>query len=92
MEPDDKRGRKPELTDLVLFAFQKACSDGRLDVAEHLLVALEELADGTESGALVQAYCLLAQRTKLSPPSIGCEARAAKPQRAIGRRQNSTVG
>ena len=36
--------RQPELGDGVLACFRQACSEGRLDVAEHLLVAIEELS------------------------------------------------
>jgi hypothetical protein len=36
--------RQPELGDVVLACFRQACSEGRLDVAEHLLVAIEELS------------------------------------------------
>ena len=36
--------QQPELGDVVLACFRQACSEGRLDVAEHLLVAIEELS------------------------------------------------
>jgi hypothetical protein len=36
--------QQPELSDVVLACFRQACSEGRLDVAEHLLVAIEELS------------------------------------------------
>lgn len=37
--------QQPELDDVLLACFRQACSEGRLDVAEHLLVAIEELSE-----------------------------------------------
>ena len=36
--------QQPELADAVLACFRQACAAGRRDVAEHLLVAIEELS------------------------------------------------
>jgi hypothetical protein len=35
---------EPELDDLILAAFKRAFADGRMDVAEHLLIALETVS------------------------------------------------
>ena len=52
MEPD----RQP-LEQLVLLAFRAACAEERLAVAEHLLKALEAMAEGaTGAEALDEAY------------------------------------
>ena len=40
----------PELRDVVLACFRQACTEDRLDVAEHLLLAVEELSKG-DAGA-----------------------------------------
>lgn len=60
---------QPELIDLVLSSFQRACGEGRLDAAEHLLAAIEELSDGgldiEDPGAsphLAEAYGVLLNR------------------------------
>jgi len=47
----------PTLGDDVLAAFERACKEGDLQVAEHLLRALEAMADRAEGKARVdQAY------------------------------------
>ena len=48
-----------DLEDAILFAFRQAYLGHRYDVAEHLLQALEALADGAEDGRLSEAYRLL---------------------------------
>jgi hypothetical protein len=56
------------LGELLLASFRTACSQQRLEVAEHVLVALEELAEQgcregkTEGGhRLVEAYAVVAE-------------------------------
>ncbi len=50
------------LGDLVLAAFAQAWREGRLDVADHLLHALEALTDaGGDETHRTRAYRLLAQ-------------------------------
>lgn len=68
-----------DLSELVLASFQRACSDDRLAVAEHLLLALEELsADpvgdaGLESDShLARAYGIIAERASALPSSSNC--------------------
>ena len=59
-----------KLEDLVLDAFRRASDEDRLDVAEHLLCALETLAGRDEGGRrcsasqarLRQAYRVIARR------------------------------
>lgn len=56
--------RQPELGDAVLACFRQACSEGRLDVAEHLLVAIEEMSTGAVGAndaehQLAEAYGVL---------------------------------
>lgn len=46
-----------ELERLVLGAFRQALADGRLDVAEHLLHALERLQPTPEPGSSLAAAC-----------------------------------
>lgn len=62
-----------DLSELVLASFQRACSDDRLAVAEHLLLALEELSGEAigEAGAisdshLTRAYGIIAERPSAS--------------------------
>lgn len=64
--------RASNLDDLVLTAFRRASDEDRLDVAEHLLCALETLADIGREGQrrvpsqarLNQAYRVIAHRTE----------------------------
>ena len=50
------------LEDRILAALRHAMADGRLDVAEHLLRALEVLApDGSPGSSLARAYGLIAE-------------------------------
>lgn len=56
--------QQPELGDAVLACFRQACSEGRLDVAEHLLVAIEEISTGAVGANdaehhLAEAYGML---------------------------------
>lgn len=58
--------QQPELRDVVLACFRQACSEDRLDVAEHLLVAVEELSkddagvsDPANSLHLAEAYSVI---------------------------------
>ena len=58
--------QQPELNDVLLACFRQACSEGRLDVAEHLLVAIEELSKegaGANDGEhhLAEAYGVLVE-------------------------------
>ena len=60
---------QPELIDLVLNSFRRACGEGRLNAAEHLLAALEELSGGEfdmedpeGSPHLAEAYGVLLDR------------------------------
>ena len=60
----------PKLIDLVLSSFQQACGEGRLNAAEHLLAAIEELSGGEfdfrDPGAspqLAAAYGVLLDRS-----------------------------
>ena len=55
-----------ELSDVVLACFRQACSEHRLDVAEHLLVAIEELSkddagvsDPESNVHLAEAYSVI---------------------------------
>lgn len=50
--------RHPRLDEAVLTAFTRACTEDRLDVAEHLLCALEVLdpARGVPGPCLAEAY------------------------------------
>lgn len=57
----------------ILEAFMIALSAGRLDVAEHLLRALECLGGGPASSGVAEAY-----RTMLEWPECSCK----RPQRA----------
>ncbi len=59
---------KADLGELLLASFRRACSQQRLQVAQHVLVALEELAEEdfregkTESGhRLLEAYTVVAE-------------------------------
>ena len=61
-----------ELDDLILAAFQRALGDGRMDVAEHLLLALETVGGRSAAGAggeiglrVSEAYGMI---TKLGGP------------------------
>ena len=70
--------RQPELGDVVLACFRQACSEGRLDVAEHLLVAIEELSkDGVGANDpehhLAEAYGVLLDVVAPRPPADGFE-------------------
>lgn len=48
---------RPSLESRILAVFQQALAEGRLDVAEHLLCALEALDPGAMPGpALSEAY------------------------------------
>ncbi len=66
------RSQPSNLDDLVLTAFRRASDEDRLDVAEHLLCALETLADvGGEAhrrvpsqARLNQAYRVIAHRAE----------------------------
>jgi len=66
------RSQPSNLDDLVLTAFRRASDEDRLDVAEHLLCALETLADvGREAhrripaqARLIQAYRVIAHRAE----------------------------
>lgn len=40
----DSRPRRPDLGERVLACLRQACSEGRIDVAEQLLAAIEQLA------------------------------------------------
>lgn len=51
------RSSGPE--DAVLFAFRQAYAEGRYEVAEHLLKALESIAEVEDYGPLFEAYRLL---------------------------------
>jgi hypothetical protein len=63
----------PTLSDDVLAAFERACQEKDMDVAEHLLHALEILAQRDESATHLQrAYLELANSIGddlLPPPS-----------------------
>lgn len=50
--------RQPRLDEAILDAFERACAESRLDVAEHLLCALEALesAKGVSEPHLAAAY------------------------------------
>lgn len=51
------------LDEAVLFVFRRALADQRLDVADHLLAAIELMAEGdTEAGPLAEAYYLLTKQ------------------------------
>jgi hypothetical protein len=59
------------LSELLLASFARACLERRLQVAEHLLVALEELAEEefrkgeAEAGhCLVEAYAIVADKSR----------------------------
>lgn len=59
----DAESRQPDLGDRVLACFQQACSERRMEVAEHLLVAVEQLsadelgaADPVRHRQLSEAY------------------------------------
>ena len=69
----------PDLSEVLLTCFHKACSEDRLDVAEHLLLALEELsgdlvrgAASEPSGALARAYSLIPEPAVQPPRSSRC--------------------
>lgn len=58
--------QQPELSDVVLACFRQACFEHRLDVAEHLLVAIEELSKNDAGGSdpesnvhLAEAYSVI---------------------------------
>ncbi|MBX6747302.1 MAG: hypothetical protein IRY87_35170 [Acetobacteraceae bacterium] len=54
--------RRPCLESRILAAFQQALAEGCLDVAEHLLCALEALdPGGTPGPALSEAFLSLAE-------------------------------
>lgn len=58
-----------KLEHLVLKAFQRALADERMDVADHLLYALEAL-DPEFSGASVRSACrLILQTAEDAPPT-----------------------
>lgn len=74
----------PDLSEVLLACFQKACSEDRLGVAEHLLLALEELSGdrvygGTSepSGDLARAYSLITPPAIQPPRSSRCGAAEA---------------
>ena len=52
-----------ELKRELLYLFQLATSEGRLDVAEHLLKALETLSPERDDSVLLEAYSLLTRHT-----------------------------
>jgi len=47
--------RRPSLERRILAAFRQALADGRFDVAEHLLCALEALIPGDAAGTTLSA-------------------------------------
>lgn len=58
---------EPELDDLILAAFKRASADGRMDVAEHLLSALETVGgrpirgeEGEVGLRVAEAYGMIA--------------------------------
>ncbi|KZZ24144.1 hypothetical protein A3753_17845 [Sulfitobacter sp. HI0082] len=57
-------GQISPLEELILKAFKQALSDEQLDVAEHLLRALETLQPGPAPGSSVaKAYLAISDRT-----------------------------
>lgn len=48
-----------DLEDMIFFAFRQAYAQQRMDVAEHLLQALELLAEDENDRRLVDAYRLI---------------------------------
>ena len=58
--------RFDELELSVLRAFRQALADDRMDVAEHLLRALETLDPNVDGGVLRDAYRCVLQRTEAS--------------------------
>ena len=75
---------QPELRDVVLACFRQACSENRLDVAEHLLVAVEELSkadagvsDPESNLHLAEAYAVILEvmPTRQSADASECDVR-----------------
>lgn len=62
--------RQRGLDEVVLGAFARACAEARLDVAEHLLCALEAMdpARGVPGSCLAEAYRSIAARASLPYP------------------------
>jgi hypothetical protein len=57
--------RRP-LDESILAAFKKACAEDRMDIAEHLLRALEALDGEPEPGSpLGEAYSTVATSTRV---------------------------
>lgn len=76
-----------DLGDVILACFQQACSEGRLEVAEHLLVAIEQLSkdsvgtnDPERDLHLAKAYRIISDRA--SQP-------VSKPEGESSRRKHS---
>lgn len=73
------------LEDRILIALRQAMADGRIDVADHLLCAIEILATGAVPGsALAEAYRTIAASsapsTSLNAPEA--DIPAARPRRS----------
>ena len=73
-----RQRRRACLEDQIFAALKQAMSNGRTDVADHLLSALEVLAPECTPGApLVRAYTLIADpglQAVLDPPARGRRA------------------
>lgn len=53
-------GKLPHLDRKILDAFTQATREGKLDVAEHLMCALESLSQGSDNTYIDQAYQVVA--------------------------------
>ena len=78
-------GRMPRrasacLDDKIFAAFRQACREGELDVAEHLMRALETLAESVDGGSphasadscLDRAYLVVAEEFQTGSPKACC--------------------
>ncbi len=68
---------RQHLEHTILTAFKQAVTEGRLDVADHLLKALEVLSvDGERDAVLAETYLFLADRLIVVPNERDKDSRA----------------
>lgn len=79
--PTARQRRRACLEDRIFAALKQAMSDGRADVADHLLSTLEVLAPECTSGApLARAYTLIADPGLRGAIGLPARGRRATPR------------